>query len=157
MGDDSTTTLGAELSKGWIMEKFCRSYVQICSFHDKCSFQSPIRLHKTFVWRQTSDWRGAVAHLRTKLMTMKVDKMKHSGHIRKIGRMASDNFQQQKLKSFWLFSNRISSPGANDRANTTLLLLHLFNGPFSRITRVSRHQKSRTILVQSIWIYWSKR
>jgi len=38
-----------------------------------------------------------------------------------------------------------------------LLLLHSFNGLFSRTTQVSRHQKSRTILVKPIWIYWSKR
>jgi len=38
-----------------------------------------------------------------------------------------------------------------------LLLLHSFNGLFSRTTWVSRHQKSRTILVKPIWIYWSKR
>jgi len=36
-------------------------------------------------------------------------------------------------------------------------LVLLFNGLFSRTTRVSRHQKSRTILVKPIWIYWSKR
>jgi len=36
--------------------------------------------------------------------------------------------------------------------------LHLFNGLFSSTTWVSRHQKSRTILVKKlIWIYWSKR
>jgi len=28
---------------------------------------------------------------------------------------------------------------------------------FSRTTWVSWHQKSRTILVKRIWIYWSKR
>jgi len=35
--------------------------------------------------------------------------------------------------------------------------LHSFNSLFSRTTRVSRHQKSRTILVQPISIYWRKR
>jgi len=34
-----------------------------------------------------------------------------------------------------------------------LLLLHSFNALFSRTTRVSWHQKSRTILVKPIWIY----
>jgi len=38
-----------------------------------------------------------------------------------------------------------------------LLLLHLFNGLFSRTTWLSQHQKSITILVKPIWIYWSKR
>jgi len=33
-----------------------------------------------------------------------------------------------------------------------LLLLHSLNGLFSRTTWVSRHQKSRTILVKPIWI-----
>jgi len=37
------------------------------------------------------------------------------------------------------------------------LQLHSFNGLLSRTTWVSRHQKSRTILVKPIWIYWSKR
>ena len=37
-----------------------------------------------------------------------------------------------------------------------LLLLHLFNGLFSRTSWVSRHQKSRTILVKPNWIYCSK-
>jgi len=37
------------------------------------------------------------------------------------------------------------------------VLLHSFNGLFSRTTWVSRHQKSRIILVKPIWIYWSKR
>jgi len=35
-------------------------------------------------------------------------------------------------------------------------LLHSFNGLFSRTTWVSRHQKSRTILVKPIWIYWTR-
>jgi len=39
----------------------------------------------------------------------------------------------------------------------TTSTLHLFNGPFSRATWVSRHHKSRTILGKPIWIYWSKR
>ena len=34
---------------------------------------------------------------------------------------------------------------------------HSFNGLFSRTTWVSRHQKSRTILVKPTWIYWSNR
>jgi len=38
-----------------------------------------------------------------------------------------------------------------------VLLLHSFNGLSSRTTWVSRHQKSRTIPVKPIWIYWSKR
>jgi len=38
----------------------------------------------------------------------------------------------------------------------TTTTLHSFNGLFSRTTQVSRHQKSRTILVKPIWIYWSK-
>ena len=38
-----------------------------------------------------------------------------------------------------------------------LLLLHLFNSLFLKTTWVSRRQKSRTILVKPIWIYWSKR
>jgi len=38
-----------------------------------------------------------------------------------------------------------------------LLLLYSFNGLFSRTTWVSWHQKSTTILVKLIWIYWSKR
>jgi len=41
-----------------------------------------------------------------------------------------------------------------------LLLLYSFNGLFSRTTwvsRASRHQKSWTILVKPIWIYYSKR
>jgi len=41
--------------------------------------------------------------------------------------------------------------------NNTTLLLHSFNGLFSRTNLVSRHQKSRTILVKPIWTYWSKR
>jgi len=41
--------------------------------------------------------------------------------------------------------------------DSLLLLLHSFNGQFSRTTWVSWHQKSRTILVKPIWIYWSKR
>jgi len=32
-----------------------------------------------------------------------------------------------------------------------------FNGLFSRTTWVIQHQKSRTILVKPIWVYWSKR
>jgi len=36
-------------------------------------------------------------------------------------------------------------------------ILQSFNGLFSRITWVSQHQKSRTILVKPIWVYWSKR
>jgi len=36
---------------------------------------------------------------------------------------------------------------------TTTVLLHSFNGLFSRTTLVSWHQKSRTILVKPIWIY----
>jgi len=39
----------------------------------------------------------------------------------------------------------------------TTTTLHSFNGLFSRTAWVSRHQKSRTILVKPIWIYWSKR
>jgi len=35
--------------------------------------------------------------------------------------------------------------------------LHSFNGLLSRTTWVSRHQKSRIILVKPIWIYWSKK
>jgi len=35
--------------------------------------------------------------------------------------------------------------------------LHSFNDLFSRTTRVSQHQKSRTILVKPIWIHCSKR
>jgi len=38
-----------------------------------------------------------------------------------------------------------------------LLLLHSFNGLFSRTTWVIRHQKSRTIMAKPIWIYWGKR
>jgi len=30
-------------------------------------------------------------------------------------------------------------------------------GLFSRTAQVSRHQKSRTILIKPLWIYWSKR
>ena len=38
-----------------------------------------------------------------------------------------------------------------------LQLLRSFNGLFSRTTWVSQHQKSRTIPVKTIWVYWSKR
>jgi len=41
--------------------------------------------------------------------------------------------------------------------NEVLLLLHSFNGLFSTTTWVSRHQKSRTIMVKPICFYWSKR
>jgi len=41
--------------------------------------------------------------------------------------------------------------------NTITTTLHSFSDLFSRTTWVSRHQKSRTILVKPIWIYWSKR
>jgi len=36
------------------------------------------------------------------------------------------------------------------------IILHSFNGLFQD-SWVSRHQKSRTILVKPIWNYWSKR
>ena len=39
---------------------------------------------------------------------------------------------------------------------TTTTILHSFNGLFSRTTCISQHQKSRTILVKPIWIYWSR-
>jgi len=39
----------------------------------------------------------------------------------------------------------------------SIILLCPFNGLFSRTTWVSWHQKSRTILVKPIWIYWSMR
>jgi len=45
----------------------------------------------------------------------------------------------------------------NAVVSTTTLLLHSFNSLFSRTTWVYRHQRSRTILVRPIWIYWSKR
>ena len=34
---------------------------------------------------------------------------------------------------------------------------YYYYGLISRTTRVSWHQKSTTILVKPIWIYWSKR
>jgi len=40
---------------------------------------------------------------------------------------------------------------------STVLLLHSFNGFFSRTTWVIRHKKRRTIIGRPIWIYWSKR
>jgi len=40
--------------------------------------------------------------------------------------------------------------------SSILLLVHSFNGLFSRTTWVSLHQRSRTILVKPILIYWAR-
>jgi len=45
------------------------------------------------------------------------------------------------------------SSAVNTNATT---IQHSFNGLFSRTTQESWHQKSRTILVKPIWIYWSE-
>jgi len=53
--------------------------------------------------------------------------------------------------------SRLKTLVAKGMSVSLILLLRSFNGRFSRTTWVSRHQKSRTILVKPVWIYWSKK
>jgi len=63
----------------------------------------------------------------------------------------------EKLDQLNFVSPHSSTASTHIFAQLLLLLLHSFNGLFSRTTWVRRHQKSRTILIKPNWIYWSKR
>jgi len=135
--------------------KICQSIAGISWFFAFTRWRPPLSWISEFSnfigWRVLGFWGGCKMH-----------------HHAILHQNLSNGFWD--ITIFWFF--KVTVAAILDFRNSQILLaegvqsiqmhhhdnyIHLFNGLFSRTAWESWHQKSRTILVKPIWIYWSKR